>query len=377
MSQLADPLAGQSTVDRAASPAIAGTLRGRSWRRAVISSARLESSRPDLIPIGLIGFLVRGGLLLFLLPIVILPTPIGIANFVGASAITASGPAPWFVDMLIALGLIVLTILLASTVAGTVTDLVLLRAVMADTDGSGLRVRPGLVVRASVIRLVALVPFVLAAAVGIASLAGATYNQLVTPVDTATPFAVRVLLEAGNAVVLMAVAWLIGETIGGLAVRHLAISQASVPRALWRGVTDLVRRPVTTLATLVLSVVAILVAVVPALFVTIALWAQMPAQLERLTSLRAFLVVLAVTMLFVAVWVAGLVLAGLAATWRGILWDLEVLRTTARRVPATAALSVGRQPSGSARPGADLAFEGGEPAVISSERSHTVESRSS
>ena len=366
-------VAGADSAPRGA----AGTFSDTSWRRAVVSAGRLEADRPDLVPVGLIGFLVRGGLLLFLVPILVLPTPIGIANFVGASAITASGPAPWFVDMLIALALIVIVLLIATTIVGTLTDLFLLRSVMAANDGAELRLGVGLVVRASVIRLVALVPFVLAAAFGIASLARAAYGELVTPADTATPFALRVLLQAANAAVVVVVAWLIGETIGGLAVRHLAISSVSLPRALWRGATDLVRRPITTLATLVVSVLAIVAAVVPALIVTITVWGQMPGQLERLTSVRSFLVVLLMTMLFVAAWVAGLVLAGLVATWRSVLWDLEVLRTRPLRIPVTPAASTGRRPQADPRPVGDRAGDGGESPVGSGEPSHTMESGSS
>src|ERR1035437_2370936 len=55
----------------------------------------------DVPTIALAGFLVRGGVVLLLLPSVVLPSVIGIAGATGVHAFTLSGDlTPWFVEVL-------------------------------------------------------------------------------------------------------------------------------------------------------------------------------------------------------------------------------------------------------------------------------------
>ena len=61
------------------------------WREAVVAAVLIVRARPALLAVGLVGFLARGGLILFTLPIVVLPTPTGISNFIGGTALTGAG----------------------------------------------------------------------------------------------------------------------------------------------------------------------------------------------------------------------------------------------------------------------------------------------
>jgi hypothetical protein len=82
--------------------------------------------RPGLISLGLLGFLARGGAVLFVLPIVVLPTPTGLSNFIGSQALTAGGPSLGLIWLLATALTGVAALILFGTVIGAVVDLRLL-----------------------------------------------------------------------------------------------------------------------------------------------------------------------------------------------------------------------------------------------------------
>ena len=55
------------------------------------AAALIALARPRLWGLGLAGFLARGGIVLFVLPILTLPSVVGVTTFVGPTAITAAG----------------------------------------------------------------------------------------------------------------------------------------------------------------------------------------------------------------------------------------------------------------------------------------------
>ena len=98
------------------------------WSDAFRASIALLAARPGLIAVALAGFLARGGLLLFILPFVAVPTVVGLGNFIGPTQITASGPTVrllWLIAGLVAA--VVLALALGTTV-GALADVALYRA---------------------------------------------------------------------------------------------------------------------------------------------------------------------------------------------------------------------------------------------------------
>ena len=304
-----------------------------SWLAAARASVLLLVERPGLVVVGLAGFLARGGLLLFVLPFVTLPTPVGIGNWIGPTSITASGPSERLVWLIGAVVAVIVAGLAIGTVIGAFADLALFRAAGGQARTHG-RSRRGvdatlLLSRLVLIRLLALVPLALALAWSAYRFGAATYRELILPDELVTPLVLRVLDRTRDAVAVVFLAWLAGELIGGVAVRHHLRRGDPIPLALLRPGIDLVRRPITTLATFVVGAVLPILAVAPPLVLCWLLFGGVRFAIAEGDLVRT----LAAVALFVAFWAAALGLAGLVAAWRGLLASFEVLRAT-REVPA-------------------------------------------
>lgn len=306
-----------------------------SWLAAARASARLLVERPGLVVVGLAGFLARGGVLLFILPFVTLPTPVGIGNWIGPTSITASGPAERLVWLIGAIVAVLVMGLAIGTAIGAFADLALFRAAGGRARTSR-RSRRGVVVtlllsRLVLIRLLALAPLALALAWSAQRFGAATYRELILPDELVTPLVLRVLDRTRDAVAIVILAWLLGEFVGGIAVRHHLRRGDPIPVALLRPAIDLARRPMTTLATFVVGAVLPIVGVAPLLALGWFLFGGV-----RFAIAGGDLVLtIAAVVLFVAAWTAALGLAGLVAAWRSLLGSYDVLRAE-RDVPAPA-----------------------------------------
>lgn len=306
-----------------------------SWLAATRASALLLVERPGLAVVGLAGFLARGGLLLFVLPFVTLPTPVGIGNWIGPTSITASGPSERLLWLMGAIVAILVAALAIGTVLGSFADRALFGAAEGGnrTGGRSRRRSDTVVViaRLAVIRLLALAPVALALAWSAQRFGAATYRELILPDELVTPLVLRVLDRTRDAVAVVVLAWLLGEFVGGVAVRHHLRRGDPIPLALVRPMIDLVRRPLTTLATFVAGAVVVLVAVAPPLMLCWVLFRGVRAAIGE----GHIVMTIAAVMVFVAAWTAALWVAGLVAAWRSMLGSYEVLRA-AGHVPARA-----------------------------------------
>jgi hypothetical protein len=286
-------------------------------------------SRPAWWAMALAGFLLRGGLLLVLLPIVRLPTTAGLANELGPVLVgfVFGGPSvPFLVLVGTVAGGTVLW-LVAGGLLGGWLDLAMVRetAVAEELDG----VPPSLAgdagtahnaVRAFLVRVLAHLPTAVVLAWGAVSLVDAAYQELIRPGDPALPVPVRVALRIPAVVGLLIAAWVLGEAVGGLAVRHLAWG-ASLPRAMGRAVRAIARP--SALATLILTNGVVAAAVLGSGVAASVAWEQLRiVLLDGGTGgeLRLALIFFSLT------WIAGLWLIALAATWRATAWTFEVAR---------------------------------------------------
>lgn len=298
------------------------------WRTAMLGGALGALSAPAAWPVALAGFLARGGLIFFLLPIIVLPTPAGVANVV----------APWLVPFVFGQVSVEAVAIIAITAAATVgwvvaggtlggwADIVLFRDAAANEElGFGSIVpapRRRLAVQVFALRLVAHAPLAVALAWGAARIGQAGYRELVNPLEVVSPLAVRVISAVPDAVALVLVTWLIGEAAGGLAARHFVLGGASTARSLREGYRDLVRYP-SSLATLVLTTIGLLVTLVPSVVAAGVGWSW-----ARVVLLGGSLPpeAVAATVLFVVLWLGGLALAAGVAAWRSYAWTAEWLR---------------------------------------------------
>lgn len=294
---------------------------------SLAASLLVTLTRPAWWAMALAGFLVRGGILALLLPIVVLPTVAGLANAFAPALVgfVFGGPSTSF---LVAVGSITLAIVAWLVIGGWLgawLDLALVRDAARDEEledvltphGGG----PG---RAFVVRAIAHLPTGAAIAVGAVRLVEASYEELIHPGSPSIPVAVRVALRIPEIVALLAATWVVGEALGGLAVRHLAWG-ASMPAAVGRAIGSLVR-PAALATLIVTNGVVAFVVVGSAMAAGIAFDHLRIVLLDDGSGAEVRLALV----VFALAWAAGLWLLSLAVAWRSTAWTFEV----ARHLPA-------------------------------------------
>jgi len=307
-------------------PPRSSAARRSSWRGSLVTAALTVLERPVTWPIALAGFLARGGIFALLLPIVVLPTPSGVADVV-APAITSFAFGLVSKAFIVLIGVAAAFIgawVLVGGAIGAWADVELIHDV-AQGEDLGLPVPPATrrtVIRATRVRLLSSMPLALAVAYGAREIIDAAYAELTTPFEVVTPLFVRVLDDVPRAIGLVVVAWLVCEAAGGLGERHVALRGASIPRGLRDGWVDLFRHPLSSIATIVVTNLVVGVAVVcVALAASVAWsWARF-AVLDRDGAVAAVAV-----LVLVSVWLAGLVLISALVAWRSAVWTAEAVR---------------------------------------------------
>jgi hypothetical protein len=278
-------------------------------------------ARPSWWAMALAAFLVRGGFLLILLPIVSLPTTAGLAT---AIAPTLEGLilGRQSTEAVVAGALFLLVLfagLAAAALAGSWLDLALVRAAATDEDVDlGWAPHRASVRDALAIRLTAHLPTLLALGYAVVRLISVGYDELTAPGETTAPVVERVLDRAPEAVLFVIVAWLAGETIGPLAARRAAAGMPTTAALVASARQALGLRGLATFAA---TSALLLGALVPFLLAAGKTWTHLRAYLldgAADVQLAAALVV------FVATWVLGLSVAGAILAWRATAWTAEV-----------------------------------------------------
>jgi hypothetical protein len=298
------------------------------------AAALTALARPALWVVALAGFLARGGIVAFLLPIVVLPSPSGVANVIAPSLTSfAFGlVSSSFVEIVAALIALILAWIVLGGLVGAWADIELVQAACADEElgiGSGYLVPPGrgTLLRALGVRLLAHLPLAVALGWGAVRIVQAAYAELVTPFEVVTPLFIRVLGDVPDAIAVIVTLWLLGEAAGGLAVRHAILGRRSAGASVRDGWLDLVRRPRSSLGTLLATHVAVGLAVVSSALAAGIVWSWV--RLALLGGDGPAEVGAAIGIL-VAVWLGGLLLTSVAVAWRSLAWTAEWLRVMPR-----------------------------------------------
>lgn len=299
------------------------------WRLGAATATAMAVRRPSLWAFALVAFLARGGLALLVLPIVVVPTFIGLANFVGPASVTAGGPGPRLVALVVAALTAGLAVAVLGTLVAAAAEVALHRSTVAMPEaravvGTGEPGRAGpAVARVAVIRLVLLVPVSVVFAIAIPTWVAVAYRELTLPSDLGVPLAARVLVGAPAASSAVLGTWLVAEVVGGFAARRASLLGASAWRALVGGILDPLRAPVGTILTVAAALGVSVVLLVPAVWALAAAW---DAARHALADGSDLLLALGAALLLAAAWFAALGLAALAAAWRATLGTMELLR---------------------------------------------------
>jgi hypothetical protein len=301
---------------------------------AILASLFDTLGHPTWWLLALCGFLVRGGFLIFFIPIVDLPSPLALSNIVAPLIVPVAfgqiGGDAVFVTV-VAVGALVGWLLVGGSVAAAM-DLALIREARDAAADEGLepagppaRTRDGrLVGRILAARLIASVPVAVAIAIGLVRMVAVTYAELTNPIDVDTPLVARVVAGAAPQLAVVAVAWLFGEVIGGAAGRWIALEDAPVGRALARALADTGRRPRSTLLPWLATSLVLLAVVGLALGAARMAWQS--AEIVLSTSTTDTVAAAVALLAFVGTWLAALVLTSVLAAIRSTIATFEHLR---------------------------------------------------
>jgi hypothetical protein len=290
--------------------------------------------RPAWWAMALAGFLVRGGILLLLLPIIALPTPAALATALAPTieAFALGGLTTDRLVLVLGAGALLFMVIGGAGLAGAWFDLAQLREAADDEElALGWVPAHASAPEALAVRLTAHLPTLAVVGYAAARLVGAAYDELTSPGDVTASVFLRVALRAPDALVLLVVTWLVGETVGSLAARRAAAG-AGTRESLWRSTRQLLTaRGLATLALTTTIVVAVLLPFVVAMGRA---WEHLRSSLiddPSVLSIGAALLVL------VASWILGLAVLGAALAWRTAAWTAELVPSASRAPEASGA----------------------------------------
>ena len=300
--------------------------------RALLAALLVTLATPATWPIALGTFLVRGGIVVVLLPIVVLPTTVGIGNTFGPTLQTvAFGSIPIEIIVVTAsIGLGGLLWIIAGGWLAAALEAEGARIVASDEDATGPAAGPvaqptgRVAARILTARLLASLPLGVILALGSVRLVFATYRELTTPIDVATPIAVRVLGSAPEVVIAVIVAWTLAEIVGAVAARRIALTDAPVGAALVHAVAVLLREPLSSLARFWLPWLVLLIILMPfARVADLGSGAVGSVLGDQDDPIGSLVTVVA----FVGLWIIGLLLIAVVCAWRAAIWTVvEVAR---------------------------------------------------
>ena len=280
--------------------------------------------------LGAAGFLARGGVILMALPIATLPSPVGIASLIGPRILDTgrlAGPALAAAAMLflILVALFALALFIAAWI-----DAVLFERHLADPEtGRGRAASPtppstgrpiGALVGAQV---AALLPALAAGTVTLGGIVAAVRQEILLPGDLAVPLALRALSAAGGPVLLLGGSLLLAEALNGVLSRRVLLRGRPRGGALAAGAVA--RRLVGIAVTAFVGWVVALTVLLPSLAFLLVAWegvrdAWLAGAVGGFARPGAVVLAVATTLLFVALWIAVLALAGLVSAFRASLW---------------------------------------------------------
>ena len=336
-------------------------------RGATLAALLSALSHPSWWILALAGFLVRGGILLFLLAIVTLPSPLALSNVLGPiiTAIYLGHADPSVLALMIGAVVIVLALLVGGGGFAAVTEVILIGDARAAASEEGMTSRPlisgtgrWLIVRAATAHLVALLPMVVVLGVGSVQIFGVAYRELLNPSDNSS-LVLRVIGGASGQVAAIVAVWVLGEIVGGGAVRRIVLGGEPIIGAVLRSAVDLVRRPAGALLAPLATTGVLVVDLGAMLAVIVIVWTEVRNRLVRAVD-DPLATALALATLGAA-WCLALIVTGLIDAWRSAAMTFELERVEAVRTVRPAVPDAGKSQTGPSEDGTIGASSHGRP----------------
>jgi len=313
-------------------------------RGAALTGALLVTlASPATWPLALAAFLLRGGLVVVALPILVLPTPVGLGNVLAPTltAFVFGGVSAGLLILVATIVLAGLTWVVAGGLLAAILEAEAARIVVAHEEVAPpeeIRTHQGAVDNLSdtltprvarrrraeagrvfMARVLAHLPLGVALAWGSTRLVAVTYRELTNPGDVATPLIWRVLLASPEVVAAIVVTWTIGQALGAMAARRVVLARGGVFRALRDASLTLLRRPVAVLADFWLPTLVLGLALAPS---AVAAGSAGDVVREAMNSPDDPVQLGLAVVLFVSLWVVGLTLTGVICAWRAAVWTI-------------------------------------------------------
>ncbi|HET9344337.1 MAG TPA: hypothetical protein VFO05_01445 [Candidatus Limnocylindrales bacterium] len=334
-------------------------------RSATFFAAVLVSiGRPAWWLMALATFLLRGGIVVVVLPIMTLPSALALSNMFGPIVLPLAlgriEPAIVLGPLAVVIGLLA-WLILGGRIAAAI-DIALVREASVSAVDEGVAptaVLPGsprlgpseLAWRVLAIRLVAWLPLALAVGFGVARIVEVTYIELTRPTDVATPLIVRVAGDVVSHLGLIVLAWALGEVVGGVATRRATLTSDGHGTALAWAVGTTAARPLSWLVPWIATTAVLAIVLGATLAAAAFTWARVVDGLsDRLANPMLALLTM---LLFVALWLAAMLLGGAILAVRSAAQTFEHVRRLAREQAGAA--------GGRARSGVDGAGTFGGP----------------
>ena len=291
----------------------------------LVAALSVTIARPSTWPLALGAFLLRGGMVLVLLPIVVLPTPVGVGNLLAPAVMSVSlGALP--------VGLVVASVGLG---IGFALWIVVGGWLAAALEGEGIRIvadaardhllaasRRRMAARILAARLACLVPLAVVLAIGTVRIVFVTYAELVLPSDATSPIAIRVLRDAPDVPLVIALTWMAGEIVAAVAARRIVLAGEGVGTALRIAIARSVRHPLSALARFWLPLLVLVALLVATGLVVSTAWQATGDRLGNARDPTGLLVAMATVAVLVGTYLLGLLLIGVVTAWRAAVWTV-------------------------------------------------------
>jgi len=316
---------------------------------ALLASLLVTLGRPAWWLLALASFLLRGGGVLLVLPMIAIPSPLAISNLTaplivpiafgrsGATLVVAAIAAIALFAWLVIAGWLAAAIELAllreATDAAieegmarpeTTIGEAVAHSRAADEDHG--RVGFGRAGQVLGVRLVVALPVAATLAVGLVRIVDVAYAELTRPSDVGASLPMRIAMGASVEIAIIAATWIGAELVAGMAALRVAIGRASVRTAIRASIADIVLRPRSNLFPWVASSLAFWLVLGGLLLAARIAWEQAQATMAATRSDGA---AIATTLIvFVAVWLIGLTVTGFLGAVRTAVGVFETVRTS-------------------------------------------------
>jgi hypothetical protein len=308
------------------------------WRARLAFAFAAVVDRPSLWLFGVLGFCLRGGIVLLTLPIIVLPTPVEARLLLGDYLGTSGFSQRFWVE--------------AGLVAFVVTAITLtMLAVLAELEIASFSRLPFVEDEAPAflgrtaflpvlsVQALSFIAVLLAAVPLIRAAIETTYAEIVRPTSSASIYE-RVIASLGQELFLLVIAIALIELLSALTTREVLARRMRasrsgtddpwvLPRALGAAIGRLVRSPVRIIGTAVFGWIVTIALVALGLVAVALAWAGTRGAFLASVSLADFgddLGMALMALVLAVAFVGGLALGGFASALRAAKWSVDRLR---------------------------------------------------